>query len=179
MRFSTFPCSLYSQQSGYLCSAWAFSALYFLGACSLIPLTSLLNSLVYELEVKLRSVLQLINHKWLVLKSPRAYGRGGEKERRQRPRCGCSLLPHDKICFIYLTATATLLQNPTISHHRAFLQWQLEWGCLATENKAGFHCKEHTTAHKIIVYSRPFGGIWLKNGSSKKEHVKRKMPRSL
>lgn len=79
MRFSTFPCSLYSQQSGYLCSAWAFSALYFLGACSLIPLTSLLNSLVYELEVKLRSVLQLINHKWLVLKSPRAYGRGGEK----------------------------------------------------------------------------------------------------
>lgn len=84
---------------------------------------------------------------------------GVGKKREGRGRAVGALLPHDKICFIYVTATATLLQNPTISHHRAFLQGQLEGGCLATENKAGFHCREHTTAHKIIVYSRPFGGI--------------------
>ena len=112
--------------------------------------------------------LQLINHQWLVAQGPGAGGRGEGEERRRRPRCGSSLLPHDKICFIYLTATATLLQNPTISHHRAFLQGQLEWGCLATENKAGFHCREHTTAHQIIVYSRPGRRIWLKTGQSEK-----------
>lgn len=148
---------------------WAlpFLALCFLGARSLAPWPSPTFTCIWTWR-EAKEQLQLINHKWLALKGPRAFGRGGGKERRQRPRCGCSLLPHDKICFIYLTATATLLQNPTISHHRAFLQGQLEWGCLATENKAGFHCREHTTAHKIIVYSRPVGGIWLKSGQTKR-----------
>lgn len=156
------------------------SALYFLGAHTFpcAPWSSPELTCVWTWR-EAKEQLQLINHKRLISKGPRACGRGGGKEKRQGPRCGCSLLPHDKICFIYLTATATLLQNPTISHHRTFLQGQLEWGCLATENKAGFHCREHTTTHKIIVYSRPFGGIWPSLGRAKGTCNKKKDARSL
>lgn len=86
---------------------------------------------------------------------PRGLKEGLGKGCGPRPRRERSLLPHDKIGFIYLTATATHLQNPTVSHHRTFLQWQLEGGCLATENKAGFHCKEHTTALKSLSTADP------------------------
>lgn len=81
---------------------------------------------------------------------PGAYGRVGQNKGLRGHTVG-ALLPHDKICFVYVTATATHLQNPTVSHHRACLQRQLEGGCLATENKAGFHCKGHTSAQKSLL----------------------------
>lgn len=62
--------------------------------------------------------LSLINPKWTALKSLRLSSRKGGQ-------CviKVSVLPHDKICLIYLFAAATLFQDPTVSHHGAFLQW--------------------------------------------------------
>lgn len=139
----------------------------FLGPVPWLPWPISSTHFYVNLKGRLKS-----SYRWLITsdwfpKAPGLAGGVGEK-RGGRSRAVGALLPHDKICFIYLTATVTLLQNPTISHHRAFLQGQLEWGCLATENKAGFHCREHTTTHKIIVYSRPGQRIWLKTGQREK-----------
>ena len=121
---------------------------------------------------EVEETLQLINHQWLVSKGPRGW-REGRDGREGGGRAAGALLPHDKICFIYLTATAALLQNPTISHHRAFLQGQLEWGCLATENKAGFHYREHTRLTKSLFTADLAGELDWRLGRLKRVHRKK------
>lgn len=92
-----------------------------------------------------QSKLSLINPNWTALKSLRLSSwNGGQCVIK------VSVLPHDKICLIYLFAAATLFQDPTVSHHGTFLQWQLEGSSLATQNKTSF-----TKNTNIFVVATP------------------------
>lgn len=80
-----------------------------------------------------------------------------------------SALPHDKICLIYLSAAATLFQDPTVSHHGTFLQWQLEGSSLATQNETSF-TEENTNILVAATPGEPREVVGLKVTERKKEN---------
>lgn len=107
---------------------------------------TLIACVKYPAKAGQQGKLSLINPNWTALKSLRLSRGKGEQ-------CviKVSVLPHDKICLIYLFAAATLFQDPTVSHHGAFLQWQLEGSSLATQNKTSF--TEENTKHLCSSHS--------------------------